>query len=248
MRRIDRNLVLLAALAALLAGCGSGPTARPSGALPAAEPGGGWRGRADVQEAIALLNRGSATDARRRLMSALRRDPADAIARDLLAQIDGDPQAMLGAQSYAYTLREGETLSTIAARALGNPMKFYILARYNNIAVPQDVHPGQEIRIPGHRPAPPPSEHRAQPQPQPPRTEPTRPAPAPAPAPAPRPAANPALAQRLRTQGLAALNAGAVNRAVALLRQAAAADPGNAAIRANLAQALRVQRTVHARQ
>ena len=55
MRRIDRNLVLLSALAALLAGCGSRPTARPSGALPAAEPGGGWRGRADVQEAIALL-------------------------------------------------------------------------------------------------------------------------------------------------------------------------------------------------
>ncbi len=177
-------------------------------------------------------------------MTVLRRDPADGIARQLLSQIDGDPRQMLGAESYSYTLREGETLSTIAQRALGNPMMFWILARYNGIAVPEAVQPGQVIQVPGRRPAAQPAPRRPQPAPggsTSPRAQPVPPAAEPA-----QPT-NPALAARLRSQGLAALNAGAVDRAVGLLRQALAADPGNAAVRADLERALRVQRTVRAR-
>lgn len=224
-----------------LAGCNSTPGARPE--APSAPASGEWRGREGVQEAIALLNRGEADPARRRLMSVLRRDPADGIARQLISQIDGDPRQILGAQSYSYTMREGETLSTIAQRAFGNPMMFYLLARYNNIAVPQSVTPGQVIQIPGRRPSPP-AERRPQqrPAPAPPRPQATRPAPEPA-----APAANPALAARLRAQGLSALNGGAVDRSVSLLRQALAAQPENAAIRGDLARALRVQRTLQSR-
>ena len=250
MTQIIRSarLALLAALAGtgfLTAGCSSGPGGER--APPAAASEGNWRGRERVQEAIALLNRGDAPRARRQLMAALRRDPADGIARQLLTQIDGDPRQILGAQSYSYTLRDGETLSTVAQRALGNPMMFWILARFNNIAVPQDVRPGQVIEVPGRRPAPPivrrpaPAREDAAPA----RTQP-RPAPA-APAPAAQPVANPARAGRLRSQGLAALNAGAVDRAVGLLGQASAADPGNGAIRADLARAQRVQRTIRSR-
>lgn len=243
MRLPAPRLPLLALLGA--AGLGAaGCSSAPGGRAPAAVSEPNWQGRERVQEAIALLNRGDAARARQRLMAALRRDPADGIARQLLSQIDGDPRQMLGTQSYSYTLTEGETLSTIAQRALGNPMMFWILARYNNIAVPESVRPGQVIAVPGRRPAPP-APRRAAPTSAPPaRTQP-RAVPAP-PAPA-RPAANPALAARLRSQGLAALNAGAVDRAVASLQRARAADPDNAAIRTDLERALRVQRTVRAR-
>jgi tetratricopeptide (TPR) repeat protein len=230
-----------AVIALALAGCAARRAVAPvSGAAPPEQ--GNWSGRERVRDAIAHLNRGDAPAARRLLMSLLRRQPDDAVARQLLAQIDTDPRQLLGQESYSYTLREGETLSTIAQRALGNPMMFYALARYNNIAVPTSVVPGQTILVPGRRPAPLPPP-RAEP-----RQAPARPAPETA-APAPRPVqrGNPALAARLRGQGLAALNAGLINRAVALLRQALALDPGNALIRSDLNRALRIQSTVRSR-
>jgi hypothetical protein len=229
-------------VALVLAGCGTvqRAVAPVTGAPPPED--GNSRGRERVREVIAALNRGDAPAARRVLVAMLRRQPSDAVARELLAQIDTDPRLLLGQESYSYTLREGETLSTIAQRALGNPMMFYALARYNNIAVPTSVVPGQTILVPGRRPAPPPPP-RAEP-----RQAPARPAPETA-APAPRPAqrGNPALAARLRGQGLAALNAGLINRAVALLRQALSLDPGNALIRSDLGRALRIRSTVRSR-
>jgi hypothetical protein len=179
-------------------------------------------------------------------MTALRRQPGDAVARQLLTQIDTDPMQLLGRENYSYTVREGETLSIIAARLLGTPMMFYALARYNNIAVPMSVGPGQVILVPGRRPAPPP-----QPRPQRPTPAPAQPQVRPVPTPpVQRPAAratNPALAARLRGQGLAAMSAGAIDRAVALLRQALSLDPGNGVIRNDLARALRIRGTVRSR-
>ncbi len=73
----------------------------------------------------------------------------------------------------------------------------------------------------------------------------------PAPAkPAAKPAAPAANAQRaaqLRAAGLEQLNRGAVDRAVALLRQAQQADPDNALIQRDLDRALRVSQAVRAR-
>lgn len=236
-----RLLLLPALLAMGLAGCGTPQRAvitPPSSAAPEEDE--NWRGRQEVREAIALLNRGEAAAARVKLMRVLGRQPGDDVARQLLRQIDTDPRELLGRENYSYTLREGETLSIVAQRALGNPMLFYALARYNNIAVPESAGAGLTILIPGRRPAPPRPE---------PRPTPTRPAPPPeaqAPRPAPR-AGNPAQAARLRAQGLAAMNGGQINRAVALLRQALALDPGNAVIRNDLSRALRVQSTLRSR-
>jgi len=233
-------------MALALAGCGTvlnrGPA--PPGAAPPAQEDGNAAGRERIRDAIAALNRGDAQAARRTLTAALRRQPGDGIARNLLEQIDRDPREMLGAESYSYTLREGETLSSVAQRALGNPMMFYALARYNNIAMPSSVRPGQTILVPGRRPAPPPPP-RAEPRPAPVRPGPSAPAPAPVQRPA-QPATNPALAARLRGQGLAAMNGGAIDRAVALLRRALALDPANALIRNDLNRALRIQSTVRA--
>ncbi|HEV7660131.1 MAG TPA: LysM domain-containing protein [Allosphingosinicella sp.] len=234
-----------AVLGLALAGCGTMQRGRPGGPAPA--QGDQWA--AQVRDVIADLNRGDAAAARRKLTAILRRRSDHGVARQLLAQIDTDPRVLLGAQSYSYTLREGETLSTVAGRALGNPMLFYALARYNNIAVPSSVAPGQTIQVPGRRPAPPAPRVPARTEPRTP-ARPPRAAPPQSLAPAPRPAAprgNPAQAARLRAQGLAALNAGSVDRAVALLRQAAALDPGNAAIRNDLGRAQRIQSTLRSR-
>jgi hypothetical protein len=241
----------IALLALALAGCGTvqrGPhVAAPSQSRnePTA------RTTERLREAIADLYRGDAAAARRKLTALLRRQPGEATARRLLSEIDTDPRVLLGAENYSYTMREGETLSSIAQRALGDPMLFYALARYNNIAVPSSVVTGQVILIPGHRPAPPappPPPQAPPPRPTPRATpRPAQPAPGPAvQAPQPR-AANPALAARLRGQGLAAMNGGQINRAVALLRQAQSLDPGSAVIRNDLARALRIQSTVRAR-
>jgi hypothetical protein len=231
-------------LALALAGCGTmrrGGVTPPSGQAPQED--GNWRGRDRIRDVIAALNRGDAASARRGLTAVLRRQPNDGVARQLLEQIDRDPRELLGAENYSYTLREGETLPTVAQRALGNPMMFYALARYNNIAVPSSVGPGQTILIPGRRPAPP-QQPRPEPRPAPPRPGPATPAPTPAPV---LPATNPALAARLRGQGLAAMNAGAIDRAVALLRRAASLDPANALIRNDLNRALRIQGTLRSR-
>jgi hypothetical protein len=251
--RCGRMRAGIALLALALAGCGT----VQRGATVATAPFHHGPGVAEptterLRAAIADLYRGDGPAARRKLTALLRRQPGDATARRLLSEIDTDPRVLLGAENYSYTLREGETLSVIAQRALGDPMLFYALARYNNIAVPSAVAPGLVILIPGHRPAPPPPP----PAPPPPPRQAPRPAPRPAqPAPGPaaqpaRPAAraaNPVLAARLRGQGLAAMSAGQINRAVALLRQAASLDPDSVVIRNDLARALRIQSTVRAR-
>lgn len=243
-----RSSFLFGLVAIGLAGCSTvrGPAAAPAGVAPQAVD---RRAQQLVQQAIADLNRGDAVAARRRLMAALRRQPNDAVARQFITQIDSDPVQLLGRENYSYTLRDGESLSTIASRLLGNPLMFYALARYNNIAVPTSALPGQTILIPGRRPAPPapPPPPRQQPRVAPPAASPQRPnVPAAPPQAAPR-ATNPALAARLRAQGLAAMNAGAINRAVALLRQALAQDPNNTLIRNDLARAQRIQGTVRSR-
>lgn len=240
-------LALGAALAAsTLAGCGaSGSHPAAPATAAAARPDDGWRGRDAVKEAIAALNAGDAPAARVKLIAALKRQPGDSVARKLIREIDTDPRTLLGAASFSYVVRSGDSFSTLAERFLGDPLMFYALARYNGLTVPADPAAGQTILIPGIRPAPP-------------RVEPPRPAPAPRKAapgtarPAPpvpqKPAgraADPARAARLRALGLAAMNSGAIDRAVALLRQASAADPSNAVIRADLNRALRVQGVVH---
>ncbi len=99
----------------------------------------------------------------------------------------------------------------------------------------------KELREPREAPRnhTPPVEHAAPP-----------PAPAPAHAvaplpPAPPQASNAVRAARLRAAGLEQMNRGAIDRAVALLQQALALDPGSALIQRDLARAIRISRAVH---
>lgn len=236
-----RPAILLAAVGVALAGCASKPSgpARPATIQPI--------DNADqIGDVVAQLERGEAKAAKKSLEAMRKRDPNDARAAVLLESIEGDPQAILGAKSFGYTAKPGDSFVSLAQRFLGNRDKFYALSRYNGLDNPSELAAGRALRIPGDEPraAPPPT---ARPAPRPSAPATAKPTPAkPAAKPAAR-AANPARANQLRAQGLAALNRGQVDRAVVLLHQATAANPGNATIKADLARAQRIRATVKAR-
>ncbi|MDB5698611.1 MAG: hypothetical protein JWN69_1415 [Alphaproteobacteria bacterium] len=240
---------LAAFLAFGVAGCSMGGGKGPVSAGSQAPPQTNDAILAQTKQALALLNQGQPDKARKKLVQALKARPGDMLAQDLLKQIDTDPKILLGSESYGYTVKEGETMSTLAQRFLGDPMKSFALARYNGLASPMAVQPGQVIQIPGRRRLTPPVLKKptiAAPAKKPAAT-PGKPAPAPTPAKPAQAAGSPARAAQLRGQGLAAMNAGAINRAVALLRQALSFDPESGLIKGDLSRALRIQSTLKGR-
>lgn len=235
-----------AALGLAVAACsGGGDRARPAPVAQAPVS------AAEIDAIAAQLLAGDVDAARRSLKAVLKREPNNASAQLLSTSIERDAKEMLGPRSYAYTVRAGDTIAGVAQKALGNRLKAYQLARYNDLTPPFALAPGQSLRIPGTPPRVDPPVRRPEPAP-------TRPAPSATPAPAPKPlpqkpaapvapAANPGAARQYRTAGLAALNQGKVAQAVSLLRRAAAADPGNPLIARDLARAERIAATVRAR-
>ena len=238
-RKISTLVLISATLA--LAACSGGPKVA-TGAPPAVPTAVG-----EIDSIAALLDQGEAKDARKRLDKALKGDPMNPSLLVLRQGMTDDAKEALGPTSYPYTVKSGETMPVLAQRFLGNRLKAYQLARYNGIDKPASLVAGQILRIPGQPP-------RAAPEPRPtPRaTGPAAPRATP-PAtttarPAPRtPAASSAAAQRARSAGLAALNQGNVTNAVAMLRRAAALDPGNPVIARDLARAERIAATVRSR-
>lgn len=230
-------------LALAIAACSGGPKAGPALApAPVATP------ATEIDAILLLLDQGDTGAAKKRIAAALKRDPMNASVQVLRDSIERDPKELLGPTSFPYTTRDGDTMSGLAQRFLGNRLKAYQLARYNGIAKPADLAAGSTLRIPGEPPrveAP----KRPEPRPAPPAaTKPKPAAPKPAPAAKPAaPAANPAAARQARAAGLAALNSGNVTRAVGLLRRAVALDPGNPVIARDLARAERIAATVKAR-
>jgi tetratricopeptide (TPR) repeat protein len=105
-----------------------------------------------VQKAIDSLQVGRVAEAKSELAAVLKQDPANKDARSLLAQIQTDPLRYFGGpESFSYTLQQGETLSNVAQRFLDEPLKFYILARFNGVSDPSRLVPGRTIKVPGRR-------------------------------------------------------------------------------------------------
>jgi LysM repeat protein len=129
------------------------PTAVPAAPVvaPAAAP-------VDMPRALlavrTLLDAGEAADAERELQVILQAEPQNAQALSYLRQIREDPLVLLGRESHPYRVAAGESLSSIAGRALKDSHLFYALARYNNIKVPRQLAAGQVIRVPGRALAP----------------------------------------------------------------------------------------------
>ncbi|MEM6775856.1 MAG: hypothetical protein AAF640_13510, partial [Pseudomonadota bacterium] len=95
-----------------------------------------------------LLEEGDAESARVEVVAYLERVPSSSIAKDLLLQIDTDPNVFYPAAYREIRLQPGQSLSNVAKEYLGSAFDFYALARYNNIERPRRVVPGQIVRIP----------------------------------------------------------------------------------------------------
>jgi hypothetical protein len=262
-RRVVRLGTPLVAVAALLAACETTapeepvvPKVYPRRETPAVryDPVPGLTPRQRVGRAIELLGQGDPARARPEVEAFLVSQPTNELGKSLLAQIDRDPRDLLGAQSFPYELKAGETLSSVAERFLGDRFMFWALARYNGIDVPSKAEVGQTVMIPGVPRTPTAPRRRltdaalidsrlAVPKPVTPRSTPTTPSVKPAPqTPSAPPAAtrDPARARQLRGSALEYLSRGVVDRAVSLLEQALRLDPGNTLIIRDLERARRL--------
>lgn len=117
-----------------------------------------------------FLNEGKEAEARASLDSALKLDSQNELATMLHHSVVDDPVKELGTKSFAYTVKTGDTLSRISEQFLKEQYRFYLLARYNGIAVPRSLKVGQSIKVPGTKPPPQPIESKsriAEPRPQP---------------------------------------------------------------------------------
>lgn len=105
-------------------------------------------------QAVDLLQNGDEAGARSVLDKAATLDPSNDLVRKLLDQIKADAQKELGATYFRYTVQRDDSLSKLAAAYLGDRFKFYLLAKYNDIANPSRLAAGQVIKIPGKERAP----------------------------------------------------------------------------------------------
>lgn len=245
-----RAVAASAAAAFLLSACASSPKPGPSYVAPERlQASRTTLADARLARAIELLNRGDPARARRELEALDRQTVNNRAVDELLVSLDADPVQALGKDHFSYETQAGDTMASIAGRFLHDPMKFYLLARYNGVATPADLAPGQTLMIP--RPA----IRRAAPRQAylAPQARAAAPHPPPTPpeaihaAAAPPPAVDARKARLLRSTALEDLDRGQVRRAVALLEAASTSDPDDPAIRRDLARARRIQSTVDAR-
>jgi hypothetical protein len=242
----NHRVALLFASVSMLAACAQFPNSPgPHGPAPPSQttsnesepprpPGAAAPGSVVTQQqatkiamaAANLLELGHEEQAKIELQRALTADPANKLALHLMRQITVDPVATLGRESFSYTVRPNDSMSSIAQRFLGDIYSFYILARYNGIAVPRQVSGGQTLRIPGK--APPPSVVR-----EPVRVEAPSPPPvvvAALPPPAPP---EPSPGERAMRSAEAAERGGNIERAYDEYRRAAGLDQPGADAKAN---------------
>lgn len=94
------------------------------------------------------LQHGHYAEGERALQSYLRQHPGDRSAQAMLRQLTIDPEKMLGHSSRNYVVQADDSYSSLAARFLGDPNLFLILARYNESANPSLLRRGETVRLP----------------------------------------------------------------------------------------------------
>jgi tetratricopeptide (TPR) repeat protein len=172
-----RGMAAVSAVAAMLIGCATPPpatdtSAASAAAKPAAAPAPApapapvpeltpAQAKAQAQrlalDSVEQLQNGDEPAARVTLDKALALDPTNDLARKLQEQIKADAQKELGPVFFRYTVQRDDSLSKLAQQYLGDRFRFYILAKYNDMASPNKLAAGQVIKIPGRAPATPPA-------------------------------------------------------------------------------------------
>ncbi|MEO9091420.1 MAG: LysM domain-containing protein [Rhodanobacter sp.] len=94
------------------------------------------------------LQHGRYAEGEQALHRYLARHPGDRLAQGMLRQVTIDPEKMLGHSSRNYVVQADDSYSSLAARFLGDPNLFLILARYNDSANPSRLRSGETVRLP----------------------------------------------------------------------------------------------------
>ncbi|KTG16630.1 MULTISPECIES: LysM domain-containing protein [unclassified Guyparkeria] len=160
MRFAGGRFVLVGLLAGLMSGCAqlSAVDARlqemtgqltSSGKTARADDASGEASSRSLDAILADLQRGQYRQGRRDLDRYLARHPDDAVARAIMQQLEADPERVLGEESHRYVVRSGDSYSALAERHLGDAGLFLLLARYNESTDPSDLRVGEVIRLPG---------------------------------------------------------------------------------------------------
>ena len=167
-----RGVASALAVAAILAGCATPPPAAAPAPAPVAAPAPvpapapapeltPAQAKSQAQrlalDAVDQLQNGDEIAARATLDKAVALDPTNDLARKLQDQIKADAQKELGPVFFRYTVQRDDSLSKLAQQYLGDRFRFYILAKYNDMASPNKLAAGQVIKIPGRAPATPPA-------------------------------------------------------------------------------------------
>ncbi|MFC3653439.1 LysM domain-containing protein [Dyella humi] len=94
------------------------------------------------------LQNGHYAEGEKALRRYLQDHPDDRSAQFFLRQLTQDPKQMLGAASTPHVVQPGESYSTLAAKYLGDPNLFLVLARYNGSANPALIRLGATLQLP----------------------------------------------------------------------------------------------------
>lgn len=153
-----------AVLTAILTGCAQTPSTsgdevgqdasaaapQPHSISPASDADAAPAPLMDLKSIIRLIEAGQSNEALRALKTYLAKDPKNTVALSLQQQLTVNPVAFLGKPTGHYTVQAGDTLGGIAAKFLGNPLKFVILGRYNQINRVKDLRVGQVLKLPAN--------------------------------------------------------------------------------------------------
>ena len=94
------------------------------------------------------LQNGHYAEGEKALRRYLQDHPGDRNAQFFLKQLTEDPKQALGAASSPHIVQPGESYSTLAAKYLGDPNLFLVLARYNGSTNPAVIRVGSTLQMP----------------------------------------------------------------------------------------------------
>jgi len=94
------------------------------------------------------LQNGHYAEGEKALRRYLQEHPGDRSAQFFLRQWTEDPKHALGAAASPHVVQAGESYSTLAAKYLGDPNLFLVLARYNGSTNPSLIRVGTTLQMP----------------------------------------------------------------------------------------------------